>query len=99
MKNPAIVHLTNSFLITNRAWYENSNHPRKALYEKYKMLTPWKDESGFKDTRKRKDKIVQFLLIIFLKRIVLVVASKLYNNCRVKKIKKNNYRCTIKRIS
>ncbi len=56
VKNPAIVHLTNSFLITNRAWYANSNHPRKALYEKYKMLTPWKDEPGFKDTRKEKIK-------------------------------------------
>ena len=88
VKNPAIVHLTNSFLITNRAWYANSNHPRKALYEKYKMLTPWKDETGFKDTRKRKDKIVQFFVNHLPKKIVLVVASKLYNNYRVKKIKR-----------
>ena len=88
MKNPAIVHLTNSFLITNRAWYANSNHPRKALYEKYKMLTPWKDEPGFKDTRKRKDKIVQFFVNHLPKKIVLVIASKLYNNYRVKKIKR-----------
>lgn len=88
VKNPAIVHLTNSFLITNRAWYANSNHPRKALYEKYKMLTPWKDEPGFKDTRKRKGKIVQFFVNHLPKKIVLVIASKLYNNYRVKKIKR-----------
>ena len=52
------------------------------------MLTPWKDEPGFKDTRKSKDKIVQFFVNHLPKKIVLVIASKLYNNYRVKKIKR-----------
>ena len=43
---------------------------------------------GFKDTRKRKDKIVQFFVNHLPKKIVLVIASKLYNNYRVKKIKR-----------
>ena len=36
---------------------------------------------------KRKDKIVQFFVNHLPKKIVLVIASKLYNNYRVKKIK------------
>ena len=85
--NPAIMHLTNSFLITNRAWYENTNHPQKELYNSYKALTPWKDEPNFKDTRNMKQKIVQTMVDVLPRNLVITIANNLYNNRRVKMIK------------
>ncbi|MBR4085137.1 MAG: glycosyltransferase family 8 protein [Lachnospiraceae bacterium] len=88
VKKPVMIHLTNSFLLTNRAWHENSNHPEKELYEKYKEKTPWKEEPGFKDTRNVKDKIIQVIVDVLPRPIVLSVASVLYNYIRVRKIEK-----------
>lgn len=86
VKKPAIVHLTNSFLLVNRAWYENTNHPKAELYQYYKALTPWKNEKDFPDKRNTKQKIVQFFVDHLPRQLVLSVAGNLYNNWRVKKI-------------
>ena len=88
---PAIIHLTNTFLLPNRAWYEGSTHPRRAEYLKYKALSPWRDEPDFPDKRPAKKKFVQFWVDHLPKPIVLGVASYLYNNIRVKKIAKCIY--------
>lgn len=87
VENPAIIHLTNSFLITNRAWYENTNHPKKDLYQKYKALTPWKDTPDFPDKRKAKAKVTQFFVDHLPRSIVIPIANRLYNGWRVNKIK------------
>ncbi len=55
--DPRIVHLTSTFLITNRAWFEDNNHPMKEIYKKYKEMSPWKDEPGFPDNSNRMKKI------------------------------------------
>lgn len=86
--HPVIVHLTNTFLLANRAWYEGSKHPRIAEYQKYKALTPWKDEPDFPDKRKYKQKFIQFWVDHLPKSLVLSIASMLYNKNRVKQIYK-----------
>ncbi len=85
---PAIIHLTNSFLITNRAWYENTNHPEHSRYQHYKSLTPWKEEPDFPDKRKLKQKFVQFVVDVMPRKPLLSIVEKIYNGWRVKKIKK-----------
>ena len=86
INNPVMIHLTNSFMLTNRAWHENSNHPERELYRKYKSLTPWKDSPDFKDSRNIKSKIVQVVVDTIPRKIVIWVASYLYNHWRVNKI-------------
>ncbi|MCI8638460.1 MAG: glycosyltransferase family 8 protein [Coprococcus sp.] len=85
---PAIIHLTNSFLLINRAWYENSNHPCRDMYQEYKKLTPWKNEPDFPDMRKSKAKVVQFFVDHLPKTLVIGFASNLYNTWRVNRIRK-----------
>lgn len=86
--NPYILHLTNTFLLSNRTWYENSKHPEYSRYQHYKALTPWKDEPDFKDVRDWKQIVVQFGVDSLPRGMVLRVAEYLYNKRRVKKIEK-----------
>lgn len=86
--NPAIIHLTNSFLLTNRAWYENTNHPERDRYRYYKSLTPWKDEPNFPDKRGTKKKLIQAIVDMTPRSILLPIVEKVYNNWRVNKIHK-----------
>lgn len=85
---PAIIHLTNSFLLINRAWYENTNHPERDRYRYYKSLTPWKDEPNFPDKRDAKKKLIQALVDITPRCILLPLVEIVYNNWRVNKIRK-----------
>lgn len=85
---PAIIHLTNSFLLKNRAWYENNNHPERERYQHYKSLTPWKDEPDFPDMRPAKKKLIQTLVDMTPRCILLPVVEKVYNGWRVNKIRK-----------
>lgn len=88
VENPAIIHLTNSFMLSNRAWYENSNHPCHELYNEYKSMTPWKSDHGFEDKRTFKQKTIQFFVDNLPRKIVIIIAEKLYNGWRVEKIRK-----------
>ena len=85
---PAIIHLTNSFLLTNRAWYENTNHPERERYKYYQTLTPWKDEPGFPDKRDWKKKCIQKMIDMTPRSILLPIVELVYNNWRVNKIQK-----------
>lgn len=42
VKQPVIIHYTTN-LLTVRPWYQNSNHPFKEVFLKYKDMSPWKD--------------------------------------------------------
>ena len=42
--HPVITHTTNFFYIRKRIFEENSDHPMRPQYEKYRLLTPWKDD-------------------------------------------------------
>lgn len=42
--NPIITHTTNFFYIEKRIFEENSDHPMRPQYEKYRNLTPWRND-------------------------------------------------------
>lgn len=44
IQSPVITHTTNFFYIRKRIFEENSDHPMRQNYEKYRALTPWKDD-------------------------------------------------------
>lgn len=42
--NPVITHTTNFFYVEKRIFEENSDHPMRSQYEKYRKLTPWRND-------------------------------------------------------
>lgn len=88
INSPRIIHLTRLFLVINRPWVKVNNHPLKDLFEKYKKMTPWADEEAFEDKRNAKQKMVDFAIAILPKGITINIASYLYNEVRIKKVKK-----------
>ena len=93
IEDSRIVHLTSSFLIINRAWYENTNHPLKELYKKYKDLTPWKNELGFDDRRSIKTRIIHLIIKYLPQRLVIVLSEIIYNSLRIYNIKRIQKKC------
>lgn len=86
--NHKILHLTNTFLITNRAWYDDTNHPEKETFRYYKSLSPWCDEPAFEDNRNFKKKIIQNVVDILPKGFVIVFSELIYNTVRIYNIKR-----------
>jgi len=44
LEHPVITHTTNFFYIKKRIFESNSDHPQRQNYEKYRQLTPWRDD-------------------------------------------------------
>ena len=84
---PAILHMITFFLITNRAWFANTNHPVKDIYRKYYAMTPWKDTPLFEDKRTAKKKITQAIVDHIPRKILLPIVSFVYNYPRIWKIR------------
>ena len=89
MAHPALIHMTSVFLVHNRTWIEGSNHPAKPLYEHYKALTPWADIADLPDNRSARIKLRDKIIDVLPNRILLPIASWIYNNARVSIIKRN----------
>lgn len=45
-KHPVITHTTNFFYVRKRIYEEGSDHPMRPQYEKYRKMTPWKNDSA-----------------------------------------------------
>ena len=88
-EHPAIIHMTNSFLITNRGYSEYTNHPAKDLFRKYYALTPWRDEPLSPDNRSTKKKVVQNIIDHTPNKVLLPIVSFVYNHVRIWNIKKD----------
>lgn len=84
---PTIIHMTSFWMISNRAWYDVTNHPSKQLYLKYKLMTDWKDESGEHDSRSNIRKLLQVLIDKTPRKVLLPFISFVYNHVRIWKIK------------
>ena len=83
-----MIHFTRLFLVVNRPWIKKNNHPLRELFEEYWKMTPWSENEFFEDKRKAKQKMVDFAVRILPRGFVIRVASYLYNDARIKKVKK-----------
>lgn len=54
---PVITHTTNFFYVRKRVYEENSDHPMRGQYLKYRALTPWKNDPPMKVVPTVKQKI------------------------------------------
>lgn len=99
LKNPFIIHFTSFFLIKNRPWINNCNHPFTKDY-----LNSF-NESAIKfllwnDNRRFKKKMIDFCMSLLPTGFVCWLVGKYYSKGRINKFKNlsrgNNHVCTKK---
>lgn len=87
-ENPVITHFTGNFYVAKRPWIENSDHPHKDAYLKYKSLSLWKNDPLSKDTRKTSEKLYSAFCHILPRRVMIFLVSVLYNRIRPKMLQR-----------
>lgn len=87
VREPKIIHGTSCFMIPNRYWIENSTHPAKDIYQKYKAISPWSEGPDYPDSRNIKRKMIDILITKLPRKLVLSLAQKLHY-FRIKSIRK-----------
>lgn len=87
-ENPVITHFTGNFYVHRRPWVENSDHPHKEAYLKYRSLSPWKDAPLAKDTRPANARRYTQLCQKLPRSVMLLAVSVLYNTIRPISFKK-----------
>ena len=87
--HPVITHYTGNFYVNRRPWVENSDHPHKDAYLKYKALTPWKDAPLKESTRKKSTRIFANICHVLPRPLMILLVSVLYNKIRPMVFRKN----------
>lgn len=89
-KHPVITHTTNFFYIRKRIFEEKSDHPQRANYEKYRAMTPWKDEPAMKIKPTIKQKIQKNVWHWVPRRLSIKMANYVRNEIRPRLQKKRD---------
>lgn len=87
-KNPVITHYTGNFYVYRRPWIENSDHPHKEAYLKYRALSPWGNCALRKDNRSVETKIYAYACHLLPRSMMIGLVSCLYNVIRPLFLKK-----------
>lgn len=77
--SPVITHYTGNFFVRYRPWEQNSDHPHKDVYLKYRKFTPW---ASVPLTQRKKVSILKNLCHWIPRKIMLFSVSFLYNILR-----------------
>lgn len=85
-EDPAIAHLTNFFLVENRAWVEGSSHPLRAEYLRYKGLSPWRDVPDAPDGRGVGKRAMDRLVRAIPRRAAVRVAGSIDRSLRARSV-------------
>ena len=80
--DPRLIHLTNLFMVKGRPWYEGNEHTYKELFMKYRMLTPWKDDSLMRMSLSTQKKIQFVVMKMFPRKLLLSMIGILYEYIR-----------------
>lgn len=51
VSNPVVIHFTGCFLEGTRPWIKGDRHPKRGVFEKYKMMSQWADMPEWEDKR------------------------------------------------
>lgn len=86
VQEPCISHMTSCFLVRNRAWYIENNHPMKDKFIYYKNLSPWKNWDGFSSDKSLKQKCYTICTKIIPRKSIVKLAGIIYTKFRVKYI-------------
>lgn len=89
-KHPVITHTTNFFYIRKRIYEENSDHPMRANYEKYRALTPWKNDPPMRAYPTLKQRFQKDVWHWMPKKTAIVLGSYVRNEVRPRLNKKRD---------
>ena len=89
-RNPVITHTTNFFYIRKRIYEDNSDHPMRSQYQKYRSMTPWKDEPAMTVSLSFKQRFQKDIWHLMPRPIALKVANFVRNEIRPKLEKKRD---------
>lgn len=81
-KNPVITHTTNFFYVRKRIYEENSDHPMRKQYEKYRAMTPWKNEPVMKVCPTFKQRLLKDIWHMMPRFMAIKVANYVRNEIR-----------------
>ena len=81
-KKPIITHYTGNFYVERRPWIENSDHPHKDAYIKYRNMSPWKESVMVSDKRNYKKRLMSKVCKSLPRFLMLSFVSFLYNIIR-----------------
>lgn len=81
-RNPVITHTTNFYYIRKRIFEENSDHPMRCQYEKYRAMTPWKDEPAMVVKQTLKQKLLKEIWHIMPKKLAISLGCYIRNEVR-----------------
>ena len=81
-ENPVITHFTGNFYVHRRPWIENSDHPHKEAYLKYRAMTPWSSFPLMKAKEDSKSKIYESVCKVFPRALMISIVSLIYNYVR-----------------
>lgn len=73
-RSPAITHATNLFYVKKRIYEENSDHPMRGQYVKYRALTPWADQPAMAANPTAKQKLMKDIWHWMPRRLALYTA-------------------------
>lgn len=88
--HPVITHTTNFFYVRKRIYEENSDHPMRPQYEKYRALTPWKNEPSMRGNQTLKKKMQKNLWHMMPKSLAIVIGNYVRNEVRPRLEKKRD---------
>lgn len=89
-RHPVITHTTNFFYVRKRIYEEGSDHPMRSNYEKYRALTPWKDDPAITVNRSFKQKIQKDIWHIMPRSIAITIGNFVRNEIRPRLKKKRD---------
>lgn len=88
VEKPVLIHMTGSFMVVNRPWCRVTTHPMQSECAKYGMLLDNTSDGLVADCRDTKKKVIDGIIQIIPRKVLLPIISIVYNNIRVKQIKK-----------
>ena len=88
--NPVITHTTNFFYVRKRIYEEGSDHPMRPQYEKYRALTPWKNEPAMTVHRTFRQKMQKNVWHMMPKPLAIVIGNYVRNEVRPRLEKKRD---------
>lgn len=80
--HPVLTHYTGNFYVHRRPWVEDSDHPHKDAFLRYRAMTPWAEEPLAPDTRDDGDKRHTELCHKLPRGMMIRSVSFLYNRLR-----------------
>ena len=90
IEHPVITHTTNFFYIKKRIFEAGSDHPQRKNYEKYRSMTPWKDDPPMDAKYSLRHDLIKGVWHIMPRALAIRVARYVRNEVRPRLEKKRD---------